>query len=198
MRNAPGSARDKAKAEDQPPTAEEKKKLIAEKRVKDSVVEQALLKTSEDIGVSFVEYNKCKENVDKLIREVEQDLNHSVEVVSQVTQYHFSTQAEYELRMSRLRERIAGLEGQVKDAEQELADLKAEKKRVLAEKDSVIENQKREMKEMAYQFSDMLMKTLITITEDFESQSAQLNIDETSALPQRERLKEFNLDRIKL
>ena len=192
-----GSSKDKPKA-DQPPTVEEKKKLIAEKRVKDSVVEQSLLKNSEDIGVAYVDYAKREDEAAKLAKEVEDELGNSVEVVSQITQFHFSTQAEYELRMTRLRERIAGLEAQVKDAEQELADLKAEKKRVLAEKESVIENQKREMKEMAYQFSDMLMKTLITITEDFEAQTCDLNRDEATTMPQRERLKEFNLDRIKV
>lgn len=192
-----GSSKDKPKA-DQPPTVEEKKKLVAEKRVKDSVVEQSLLKNSEDIGVAYVDYAKREDEAAKLAKEVEDELGNSVEVVSQITQFHFSTQAEYELRMTRLRERIAGLEAQVKDAEQELADLKAEKKRVLAEKESVIENQKREMKEMAYQFSDMLMKTLITITEDFEAQTCDLNRDEATTMPQRERLKEFNLDRIKV
>lgn len=193
-----GSTKDKQATTIAPPTNEEKKKLAAEKRVKDAVVEQSLLKMSEGIGTSIVDYTRRREGVDTLIQQVEEDLDNSVEVVSQITQFHFTTQAEYELRMSRLKERISGLESQLRDAEQELSDLKGEKKHVLAEKDSVIENQKREMKEMAYQFSDMLMKTLITITEDFETQTGELNRDEGSTMPQRERLKEFNLDRIRV
>jgi hypothetical protein len=81
--------------------------------------------------------------------------------------------------------------------EKEPAELKREKHQVLQEKDYLIENQKREMKEMAYQFSDMLMKTLIIITEDFETQTSGLGRDEIT-LPQKERLKEFNLERIRV
>ena len=53
------------------------------------------------------------------------------------------------------------------------------------------------MNEMATHYSEMLMKTLITITEDFESQTAELDHDDTG-FPGRERLKEFNLDRIRV
>ncbi|OHT02652.1 hypothetical protein TRFO_07089 [Tritrichomonas foetus] len=180
------------------PTAEEKRKLANEKRIKDAVVEKQLLNLSYEIGTVDVEASKEKDEAAMLIQKVEEDLGNKNEIVNQFTALHFDTQRENEARMSRLRERIAGLETQLKDAEAELAALKAEKKQVLAEKDSVIENQKREMKEMAYQFSDMLMKTLITITEDFETQTSDIGRDETSTLPQRERLKEFNLDRIRV
>jgi uncharacterized coiled-coil protein SlyX len=186
-----------AKPEIVPPTPEEKKKLAAEKRVKDAAIEQSLLKLGGDVGIQIVDYNQRKEASEAVYTQIEEEQGHSIEVVSQITQYLFATQSEYELRMSRLKERIAGLESQLSDAESELAALKAEKKQVLTEKDSVIENQKREMKEMAYQFSDMLMKTLITITEDFETQTSELGRDDTN-LPQRERLKEFNLDRIRV
>jgi hypothetical protein len=179
------------------PTPEEKRKLAAEKRVKDAAVEQSLLKLGGDVGIQVVDFNKRKNDSEAIHSEIEEEQGHSIEVVSQITQYLFATQGDYELRMSRLRERIAGLETQLSDAGAELAALKAEKKQILTEKDSVIENQKREMKEMAYQFSDMLMKTLITITEDFETQTNELGRDETN-LPQRERLKEFNLDRIRV
>ena len=192
------SSKDKPTTTNQPLTAEEKKKLTAEKRVKDSVVEQSLLKMSKDIGTSYVDYSKRKEGVKSLVQQVEEDLDNSVEVVAHITQFHFNTQAEYELRMSKLKEKIASLETQLKEAEQELADLNAEKEQVLSEKDSVIENQKREMKEMAYQFSDMLMKTLITITEDFETKTGELSQNETTTMPHKERLKEFNLDRIRV
>ncbi|KAK8891338.1 hypothetical protein M9Y10_028546 [Tritrichomonas musculus] len=180
------------------PTAEEKKKLAAEKRNKDAVVEQQLLTLGYEIGTTTVASTQETDEANVIIQKVEEDLRNKNEIVSQFTSLHFETQRENEARMSRLRERIAGLEVQLKDAEAELAALKAEKKQVLAEKDSVIENQKREMKEMAYQFSDMLMKTLITITEDFETQTSDLGMEETSTLPQRERLKEFNLDRIRV
>jgi hypothetical protein len=193
----PSNAKGGGKPEIPPPTAEEKKKLAAEKRVKDAVVEQSLLKVGADLGVATVDRQKRQSAIDTLVGEIQEDIQFSNDAVQEVTRFHFTAQAEFELRMSRLKERIAALEGQLKDAEGELAELKAEKRRVLTEKDSVIENQKREMKEMAYQFSDMLMKTLITITEDFETQTGELGRDET-ALPQRERLKEFNLDRIRV
>jgi uncharacterized small protein (DUF1192 family) len=192
---APG--KDKGKTEVPLPTPEEKKKAAAAKRVTDAAVEQSLLKIGSDIGTAVVDYTRRKEAIETVIGQIEEELHNSVEIVSQVTQVHFTTQAEFEQRMGQLKERIARLEAQLKDAERELAELKAEKRQVLTEKDSVIENQKREMKEMAYQFSDMLMKTLITITEDFETQTSELGRDETS-LPQRERLKEFNLDRIRV
>jgi hypothetical protein len=185
------------KPEIPPPSAEEKKKFASEKRVKDAVVEQSLMKTGADLGTAIVDRTRRKETIDTLISQVQEDLDNSNEVVSQITQFHFTTQAEFELRMSRLKERISGLEAQLKEAEAELAELKREKHQVLKEKDYVIENQKREMKEMAYQFSDMLMKTLITITEDFEAQTSGLGRDETT-LPQKERLKEFNLERIRV
>lgn len=192
------SSKTSAKPTNGPPTAEEKKKLANEKRIKDSVVETQLLNLSYEIGTASIESHEETTEASTLVRKVEEDLKNKNEIVSQFTTFHFDTQRENEARMSRLRERIAGLESQLKDAEAELAALKAEKKQVLAEKDSVIENQKREMKEMAYQFSDMLMKTLITITEDFETQTNDFGHEESSTLPQRERLKEFNLDRIRV
>ena len=180
------------------PTAEEKKRLVSDKRKQDAVVEQQLMTLSYEIGTADVEAAKKQDEAAILIQKVSEDLGNKNEIVSQFTTLHFDAQRENEAKMSRLRERIAGLEAQLKDAEAELAALKAEKKQVLAEKDSVIENQKREMKEMAYQFSDMLMKTLITITEDFETQTNDMGQEEASTLPQRERLKEFNLDRIRV
>jgi hypothetical protein len=50
---------------------------------------------------------------------------------------------------------------------------------------------------MVYQFSDMLMKTLITITEDFETQASGLGREDTT-FPHKERLKEFNFKRVKV
>ncbi|KAH0792736.1 Amino Acid-Polyamine-Organocation (APC) Family [Histomonas meleagridis] len=190
------SSRTKANSP-QPLTLEEKRKLLRETRVSDSVIEQQLLNIDQDIGTISVETSQKQKNTDMLIDEIQNDLAQSEEVVSKITSYHFSTQHEYEQKLNSLKDRIAGLESQLRDAEAELANLKSEKKRVMAEKDSIIENQKREMKEMAYQFSDMLMKTLITITEDFETQ-IDLDQDEISSLPHKERLKEFNLDRIRI
>jgi uncharacterized protein (DUF3084 family) len=57
--------------------------------------------------------------------------------------------------MTRLKHRIAALDGQLKDAKSELAELNEEKRRLLTEKDAVIEKQKSKMKESASQFSDM-------------------------------------------
>jgi len=166
--------------------------------IKQTVISHNLLDLANEIGTAEVIQEKMKLEANKLEEQVQGDLSTSVQLVSEITNRHISTQREYEQRMSRLKERIAGLKNQLAEANTELADLKREKKKVLLEKDSVIENQKREMKEMAYQFSDMLMKTLITITEDFESQTGDLGRDETAGLPQPERLKDFHLDRIRV
>lgn len=176
----------------------EVRQLQKKKAIQDRAVEQQLVNLGGDIGVATVDYTKGEEEVQELVNQVQEDLVNSVNIVQHVTTSHFNTQHEYEQRMNRLKDRIAGLESQLKEAETQLAELKAEKKQVLSEKDSVIENQKREMKEMAYQFSDMLMKTLITITEDFESQTSELGRDDASTIPDKNRLKEFNLNNIRI
>ena len=167
-----------------------------EAEIRQTVINQNLLSLSNDIGTAEIVQQKMKNESNKLEEQVLTDISSSVQIVSDITNRHISAQREYEQRMSRLKERISGLKSQLADANAELAELKKEKKKVLFEKDSVIENQKREMKEMAYQFSDMLMKTLITITEDFENQTGDLSRDDSSGLPHQERLKDFHLDRI--
>ena len=171
---------------------------LTEINKKDSLSETTLRNISSDIGTSYKNSRQIQQEVDRMKTKVTEEINQSIEEVDQITSIHFSTQKEYEQRMNRLKDKIAILEGQLRDAEKELADLKEEKHRVLFEKDSVIENQKREMKEMAYQFSDMLMKTLITITENFEVQSNEMTNEDIKGLPDRDRLREFNLDHINI
>lgn len=173
-------------------------KLKKENAQKAPAIDNQFRNLSSDIGMAEVTKIKTSDETNKLEERVQDDLNKSIQVVSSITSLHISTQKDYEQKVSRLQEKIAEVKAQLEQEKQRLADLKKEKKRVLLEKDSVIENQKREMKEMAYQFSDMLMKTLITITEDFETQTNDFGREEGVGLPNPDRLKEFNLERIRV
>jgi hypothetical protein len=79
-----------------------------------------------------------------------------------VIHFHFTTQAEREQRI-----------GQLKEAENELTELKAEKRQVSTQRDFGIENQKREMNEMGYQFRDMVMMTLRDFHEMWERRGTE-------------------------
>lgn len=166
--------------------------------VKESVIEHQMIHADKDIGENGVDAMKISDIIEQLKEQIERDFRQSVDDVQLFTAKHYNAQDENMQRLNRLREQITSLETQLRDAEAELAELKEEKRRVLREKDSIIDNQKREMKEMAYQFSDMLMKTLISITEDFDDKAVDLSRTETSGLPGKDRLKEFNLDRIRV
>ncbi|EAY14253.1 hypothetical protein TVAG_486960 [Trichomonas vaginalis G3] len=179
-----------------PLTKAEINQLKKEEAAKTAVIDNDLRNLGTFIGNAQVSEQSNKEEYEKRKEEINQSVKKSTVNIAKLSTIHQNAQREYEQRMSHLNDRISKLKQELADATKELEDLKAEKEKVLFEKDSVIENQKREMKEMAYQFSDMLMKTLITITEDFESQTSEVSKDETSGLPNPDRLKEFLLDRI--
>ena len=183
-----------------PPTLS-KAEVKALKKVdgqKMAVMDNNLRNLSEAIGENYSTEQSIRQEREKLEEKVHTQMNKAVQRVARNTKTFVDQQREDEQKMNALKNKIASLKQQLEDANKELEELKKEKERVLFEKDSVIENQKREMKEMAYQFSDMLMKTLITITEDFEAQTGDLSKDETAGLPRPERLKDFHLDRIRV
>ena len=188
----------KAPAAPAPMSRAELNALKREEAQKMIVMDNSLRNLGQVIGENYSSEQSIKQEREKLEERVHTQMNKAVQRVARNTKTFIDQQREDEQKMNALRNKIASLKQQLEEANQELEDLKKEKERVLFEKDSVIENQKREMKEMAYQFSDMLMKTLITITEDFEAQTGDLSKDETGGLPHPERLKDFHLDRIRV
>jgi hypothetical protein len=83
--------------------------------VKDAVAEQSLLKIGSDLGTAVVDYTKRRETIDTLKVQVREYLENSNEV-SQITQEHFRTQSPFENQMGALRQKIAALESQLKNA----------------------------------------------------------------------------------